>query len=86
MSIVKDYEAEYVYFLYSADQFNLRTEVEAKVNKKFICGKVLVNGNWEQFTQISASPNSAMFADSKVVAEGYKNKMKFEECSSQWKM
>lgn len=86
MSIVKDYTAEYVYFLYSAEQFKLRTEVESKVNKKFIPGEVLVNGDWKEFTQISASPTSPMFVDAKVVAEGYKDRIKFKECTSEWKI
>lgn len=86
MAIVPDHESEYVYFLYSDSQYTLRTEIEDRVNKKFLPGEVMTQGNWKKFTQISKSPSSAMFADSIVVAEGYKDKMKYKDCSSQWKM
>lgn len=86
MSAVKDYTPKYVYFLYSDEQLRLRTEVESKLNKKFVPGEVLVNGDWKEFTQISTSPTSTMFVDTKVIAEGYIDKMKYKECTSKWKM
>lgn len=86
MTVVKDKTDEYVYFIYSETQEKMRTEVEARVNKKFIPGEVLVHGDWKQFTQIAKVSNMAMFPDSIVVAEGYKEKMKYHDCSSQWKV
>ena len=41
-------------------------------------------GEWKKFTQISTNPSSKMFADAVVVAEGYRDKMKFTDCTSQW--
>lgn len=86
MAIVPDYESEYVYFLYSESQYNMRKEIEDRVNKKFIPGEVMVMGDWKQFTQISRIPSSTMFADSIVVAEGYRDKVNYKDCSSLWKM
>ena len=85
MSVVPDKTDEYVYFLYSSSQYDMRTEIESGVNKKFIPGKVLVKGEWREFTQISKSPSSAMFADSNIVAEGFKSKMNFKDCTNVWK-
>lgn len=84
MTKVPDYKAEYVYFLYSPTQESMRSEIEAKVNKKFIPGQVNVKGEWKKFTQISTTPSSKMFADSVIVAEGYRDKMNFSDCTSQW--
>lgn len=86
MAVVQDGKDQYVYFLYSGTQEQMRTEIEAKVNKKYIPGEVSVRGDWKKFTQISTTPNSAMFADYIVVAEGYKSKMTFKDCTSQWKL
>lgn len=86
MTAIPDQESEYVYFLYSDSQYTMRKEIEDKVNKKFIPGEVMVTGSWKKFTQISKSSSSTMFADSIVVAEGYKDKMKYKDCSSQWKI
>lgn len=86
MATVPDAKAEYVYFLYSDSQYDMRTEIEAGVNKLFIPGEVLVNGQWLKFTQISKTASSTMFADSKVVTHGYKNQIKYKDCTSQWKM
>lgn len=86
MLSIPDDKEEYVYFLYSEDQFKMRTEIESSINMEFIPGRVLVMGDWKEFTQISDNPFSTMFADSKVVAEGYISKIKYEECSSKWKI
>lgn len=86
MAAIPDYESEYVYFLYSDSQYKMRTEVESNLNKRFIPGEVMVRGDWKKFTQISKISSSAMFADSVVVAEGYKDKMKYKDCTSQWKL
>lgn len=84
MSRVPDYKAEYVYFLYSPTQESMRSEIDKGLNKKFIPGQVNVQGEWKKFTQISTNPSSKMFADAVVVAEGYRDKMKFTDCTSQW--
>lgn len=86
MAIVKDQQDEYIYFLYSSEQENMRTEIESKANKIFVLGQVYNRGDWRKFTMISKSPTNPMFADSIIVAEGYKSKMKYHDCSSRWKV
>lgn len=79
-------KSEYVYFIYSEQQKKERTEAEARNNKIFVPGEVLVMGEWKEFTQISYKPSLPLFADSKVVAKGFKDRMTFKDCGSQWKI
>ena len=76
---------KYRYFLYSQAQEAMRIESENKVGKRFIPGKVLVNGDWKPFTQISESPENNMYADSKLVTKGYLDEIKYQECTTKWK-
>lgn len=73
----------YRYFLYSKDQYKMRTEVDKKINKVFTPGKVFSNGRWIIYTEMSAKPTNA-FADAKIVAEGYIEDMKYSNHSSIW--
>ena len=73
----------YRYFLYSKNQHNMRTEVDKKINKVFTPGKVLSKGRWVPFTEISISPTNS-YADSKIVAEGYIEDMKYQNHTSVW--
>lgn len=66
----------YVYFLYSDNQYKERTEIENKMSRVFIPGVVFVNGKRVKFTEISRK-NTNRYPDCKVVAEGYKSKMKY---------
>lgn len=74
---------KYRYFLYSKDQLKLRTEVDKKINKVFIPGKVLTKGHWQEYTEISLKPTNS-FADSRIVAEGYLEDMKYQNHTSIW--
>ena len=73
----------YRYFLYSRQQHNMRTEVDKRINKVFIPGKVLSKGKWQSFTEISASPINS-YADTKIVAEGYIEDMTYQNSKSTW--
>lgn len=86
MAAVSDKEREYGYFLYSSAQHKMRNQIEERLGKKFIPGKVLVNGNWKQFTQISKTPDNKMYGDAKLVAQGYLDSMKYQNCSNKWKV
>ena len=79
-------KSEYVYFIYSEQQKKERTEAEARNNKLFVPGEVLVMGEWKEFTQVSNRPSLPLFADSRVVAEGYKDRITFRDCANQWKI
>lgn len=73
----------YRYFLYSKTQHNMRTEVDKKINKVFTPGKVLHKGRWVPFTEISVTPTNA-FADTKIVAEGNLEDIKYQNHTSVW--
>lgn len=73
----------YRYFLYSKTQHNMRTEVDKKINKIFTPGKVFNRGRWVPYTEISATPVNS-YADTKIVAEGYLEDMKYQNHTSVW--
>lgn len=75
----------YKYFLYSRQQFLLRKEVEGKLGKTYIPGKVLYKGAWRDFTEISDTPENNKFSDAKVVTEGYLDKVQYKNATSEWK-
>ena len=74
---------KYRYFLYSKTQHNMRTEVDKKINKVFSPGTVFSKGRWVQYTEISLTPKNS-YADTKIVAEGYLEDMKYKNPSSVW--
>lgn len=73
----------YRYFLYSKTQHKTRIEVDKKINKVFTPGKVLTRGKWVQYTEISTKTSNS-YPDTKVVAEGYLEDMKYQSHSSVW--
>lgn len=73
----------YRYFLYSKTQHNLRIDIDKNLNKVFTPGKVFSKGRWVQFTEISINPTNK-FPDSKIVAEGYIEDMKYQNHTSNW--
>ena len=74
---------KYRYFLYSKSQHAMRTEVDKKINKVFSPGKVFSKGKWVPYTEISLSSKNS-YADTKVVAEGYLEDMKYQNPTSVW--
>ena len=74
---------KYRYFLYSKSQHAMRTEVDKKINKVFSPGKVFSKGRWVQYTEISLTPTNS-YADTKVVAEGNLEDMKYQYPTSVW--
>ena len=70
----------YIYFLYSEQQFKERTNIEKKMSRIFVPGTVIVNGKKRNFTEISKN-SSNRYPDCKVIAEGYKSKMKYTPVS-----
>lgn len=73
----------YRYFLYSKEQHKTRTDVDKTINKIFNPGKVLVNGQWKSFTEISIKPSNS-YADTKIVTEGYLEDIKYKNPTSVW--
>jgi hypothetical protein len=78
-------EKRYRYFLYSQQQYDSRTAAELSLGKTYIPGKVLNRGRWKEFTEISASPSNSMYADAKIVAEGYLDSMRYTMNTSEWR-
>lgn len=83
--MAKEVKKTFRYFLYSREQYKTRVEIEKKIGKRFKPGKVLINGKWELFTEISATPNN-QFSDSKIVAKGYLEDMKYDNNMSSWEV
>lgn len=73
----------YRYFLYSKSQHTMRIEVDKKINKTFSPGKVINKGKWVPYTEISLKPTNS-YADTKIVAEGYLEDMKYQNPTSVW--
>ena len=69
--------ADYRYFLYSTQQQKDRTNIEKKIGKEFISGTVIVNGKRERFTELSKKSENIRYSDSKIMAEGDINNMKY---------
>lgn len=71
----------YVYFLYSETQEKERNTIENKLGRVFVPGVVVVNGQRNYFTELSRK-NTNRYADTKVVAEGWRSKMIFTNIST----
>lgn len=66
------------YFLYSRTQYTDRTKIESTIGMQYIPGRVLKNGKWREFTELSQEPKSNKYPDATVVTSGYLEDMKFE--------
>lgn len=69
---------KYVYFLYSEEQLKERNDILYKQGKIFVPGTVYVGMSRLPFTQMSEKDHIDRFIDTKVVAQGYQNQMKFD--------
>ena len=78
-------EKKYRYFLYSQSMEIMRKYAEDKIGKEFILGKVLVDGQYKSFTEISMSAENVSYADSVVVAKGNLDDMDYTLPTSKWK-
>ena len=76
----------YRYFLFSQNQYKLRCEAEARIGKQYVPGKVLQNGRWKDYTEISSTPLNNKFADAKIIAEGNLEDMEYKKASSEWRV
>lgn len=74
----------YRYFLYSSTQYKDRLEIEKKIGKVFIPGVVIYKGKKKEFTEITTDPSRCMYADKKIVAEGYIEDMKYTQPRHEW--
>ena len=73
-----DRKDKLVYFLYSEEQIKEKNNILNKVGKKFVPGSVYIGMSRKMFTQISNKDSMEQYIDTKVVAKGYKNQMKFD--------
>lgn len=69
---------KFVYFLYSEEQVKERNEILKKQGKVFVPGTVYVGMSKLSFSIISEKDTLPRFIDTKVVAKGYQNQMKYE--------
>ena len=72
---------EYKYFLYSETQQKQRTEIEARINRIFVPGQVVVKGQPQLYTELSRK-NTNSFTDTKIVAEGYLSQFNYTNIQS----
>ncbi len=69
---------KFIYFLYSEEQVKEKNKILEKQNKEFIPGTVYVGMSRLSFSQISEKDHIDRFIDTKIIAKGYKNQMKYE--------
>jgi hypothetical protein len=69
---------KFVYFLYSEEQVKERNKILAKQGKVFIPGTVYIGMSRLQFSQMSEKDTLERFIDTKIVAKGYQNQMKYD--------
>ena len=69
---------KYRYFLYSRTQYSDRTKIESTIGMQYVPGRVIKNGRWRDFTELSDTATSNKYPDAIVVAEGYLDSMKYE--------
>lgn len=68
------------YFLYSKEQHKKRTELERKIGRKYVPGKIFINGNEEIYTEINTKYNDR-FKDTRIVYYGEESEVKFTKPS-----
>lgn len=68
---------KYVYFLYSEEQIKERNKILEKQGKVFVPGTVYVGMSRLSFSQMSEKDSLPRFIDTKIVAKGYQNQMKY---------
>lgn len=74
--------ASYKYFLYSATQYKARVQIEKNMKKQYIPGKVLVRGQWKDYTEISNNPSNNRFSDTIIITEGYIDNINYTKSRS----
>lgn len=57
------------YFIFSKAQLKERTEVEAKLGKKFYAGTVIVRGKSQRYTQLVTDLNDIRYTDYKIILQ-----------------
>lgn len=67
----------YQYFLYSTQQLEFQTKIEKGIGRTYQPGVVFHKGKKHNFTELASSKESAMYSDSKVVAEGETSTMRY---------
>lgn len=73
------------YCLFSRDQYQLKKEIEGKVNRVYKPKEVLVNGTFKPFTEMikvsdgEVWSNKASYSDAVIVAIGAKTELKFRK-------
>lgn len=73
------------YCVFSRDQYQLKKEIEAKINRTYKPKEVLVNGTFKPYTEmIKVSDgekwsDKASYSDAVIVAIGEKTELKFRK-------
>lgn len=78
-------QKQYKYFLYSQSQHRLCDEIENNIGREYIPGKVMYNGKWRLFTEISSTSSNNKYSDAKVVSEGYIEDIQYKLPTRRWR-
>ena len=69
---------KFVYFLYSEEQIKEKNTILEKQGKVFVPGVVYVGMSKIPFSIMSEKDTLPRFIDTKIVAKGYQNQMKYD--------
>lgn len=75
---------KYRYFMYSETQRKEKSNVEKTLNRKYAPGYVIYKGKKHLYTEIVTSVSNCRYADSKLVAEGNLEDLKYTEATHNW--
>lgn len=75
---------KYRYFMYSETQRKEKTNVEKTLNRKYSPGYVIYKGKKHLYTEIVTNVSNCRYADSKLVAEGNLEDLKYTEATHNW--
>lgn len=75
----------YMYFLYSETQQKERTTIEARINRIFVPGTVIVRGKPQKYTELSRKPTNT-YSDTVIVTSGYLASMNYTKITSKNKL
>lgn len=81
---VQTKKKKYRYFLYSSSQYKERLDIERNIGRTYVPGVVYYKGRKYDYTEIVDDVSKARYPDSKVVAEGYLEDLKYEKSKHNW--
>lgn len=69
---------DYVYFIFSSEQYELKKKVEAKLGRRYNPGWVIQNGKRKLYTDIVTDLTSIKYTDYIIQAQGLLKEIKYD--------